>query len=72
MAEATGGTSEPETVQNADHDEQQEPEQMELNLGQIDREASAQFINRTALITYEIKPFKTTEYLPSLIHLALG
>lgn len=36
----------------------------------IDREAIATFINRTALITYEIKPFKTTDYLPSLIKLA--
>lgn len=36
----------------------------------IDREAIATFINRTALITYEIKPFKTTDYLPSLIQLA--
>lgn len=36
----------------------------------IDREAIAAFINRTALITYEIKPFKTTDYLPSLIKLA--
>ena len=30
----------------------------------------ATFINKTALITYEIKPFKTTDYLPSLIKLA--
>lgn len=36
----------------------------------IDREAIATFINKTALITYEIKPFKTTDYLPSLIKLA--
>lgn len=36
----------------------------------IDRETIAAFINRTALITYEIKPFKTTDYLPSLIKLA--
>ena len=26
-------------------------------------------LNITALITYEIKPFKTTDYLPSLIKL---
>lgn len=36
----------------------------------IDREVIATFINKTALITYEIKPFKTTDYLPSLIKLA--
>ena len=36
----------------------------------IDREAVAEFINKTALITYEIKPFKTLDYLPSLIKLA--
>lgn len=36
----------------------------------IDRESIAAFINRTALITYEIKPFKTIDYLPSLIKLA--
>lgn len=36
----------------------------------IDREAIATFINKTALLTYEIKPFKTTDYLPSLIKLA--
>lgn len=35
----------------------------------IDREAIATFVNKTALITYEIKPFKTTDYLPSLIKL---
>lgn len=46
-----------------------EPEQLVLT-GVIDREAIAAFINRTALITYEIKPFKTTDYLPSLIKLA--
>ncbi len=37
----------------------------------IDREEIAAFINRTALITYDIKPFKTTDYLPSLIKLAV-
>ena len=36
----------------------------------IDREAIATFINKTALMTYEIKPFKTTAYMPSLISLA--
>ena len=45
-----------------------EAEQLEFNIG-IDREAIAAFINITALITYEIKPFKTTDYLPSLIKL---
>ena len=48
-----------------------EPEQMQLPFtDNIDREAVAAFINGAALITYEIKPFKTTEYLPSLIKLA--
>lgn len=48
-----------------------EPEQMELVfVEKIDREAIANFINKTALLTYEIKPFKTTDYLPSLIKLA--
>ena len=46
-----------------------EPEQLAFVEG-IDREAIAAFINKTALITYEIKPFKTTDYLPSLIKLA--
>ncbi len=46
-----------------------EPEQLAFT-DSIDREAIAKFINRTALITYEIKPFKTTDYLPSLIKLA--
>lgn len=46
-------------------------EQMTLPLtGTIDREAVARFINETGLITYEIKPFRTTDYLPSLISLA--
>lgn len=45
-------------------------EQIELHLeDKIDREAVAKFINDTALITYDIKPFKTTDYLPSLIKL---
>lgn len=50
-------------------DAKEEPEQLALTMG-IDREAIADFINRAALITYEIKPFKTTDYLPSLIKLA--
>lgn len=46
-------------------------EHMTLPLtGTIDREAVARFINKTGLITYEIKPFRTTDYLPSLISLA--
>lgn len=46
-------------------------DQMTLPLrGTIDREAVARFINETGLITYEIKPFRTTDYLPSLISLA--
>ena len=48
--------------------QEQEPEQLVFTDG-IDREAIAAFINKTALITYEIKPFKTTDYLPSLIKL---
>lgn len=49
----------------------EESEQIELFLpDKINREAVASFINKIALITYEIKPFKTTEYLPSLISLA--
>lgn len=48
-----------------------EYEQMDIPLeDMIDREGIANFINKTALITYEIKPFKTTDYLPSLIKLA--
>lgn len=49
--------------------QESESEQLALALG-IDREAIAKFINEAALITYEIKPFKTTDYLPSLIKLA--
>ena len=45
-------------------------EECELDFGEIDREKIADFINKAALITYEIKPFKTTDYLPSLIKLA--
>lgn len=48
-----------------------EPEQEQLAFtDSIDRESIAAFINKSALITYEIKPFKTTDYLPSLIKLA--
>ena len=48
-----------------------EPEQLGFAFAEkIDRESVAAFINKTALITYEIKPFKTTDYLPSLIKLA--
>ena len=51
--------------------EQPVGEQMTMPFtGIIDREAIANFINDTALITYDIKPFKTTDYLPSLIRLA--
>jgi len=55
----------------ADNSGVQEPEQMEQFVSdKIDREAVAGFINKMAFITYEIKPFKMTEYLPSLISLA--
>lgn len=59
------------TTDGSDATDMPEPEaeQLEFNID-IDREAIAAFINRTALITYEIKPFKTTDYLPSLIKLA--
>lgn len=53
----------------ADDSNTSEPEQLVFT-DSIDRETIAAFINRTALITYEIKPFKTTDYLPSLIKLA--
>ena len=61
---------------NTNHSEQtasEQPvgEQMAMPFtGIIDREAIAKFINDAALITYDIKPFKTTDYLPSLIRLA--
>lgn len=56
---------------DADAPSTPEPEQEQLVFtDSIDREAIAAFINKTALITYEIKPFKTTDYLPSLIKLA--
>ena len=46
-------------------------EQMEMPIpGMIDREAVAKFINEIALITYNIKPFRTTDYLPSMVRLA--
>ena len=45
------------------------PEQRKIIFTEIDRDAVAAFINKTALLTYDIKPFKTTEYLPSLIKL---
>ncbi len=49
----------------------QKPEQGELVFADvINREEIARFINKAALITYNIKPFKTREYLPSLIDLA--
>lgn len=60
--------STPQTVAS-DTSDISEPEQLVFTDG-IDREAIAAFINKTALITYEIKPFKTTDYLPSLIKLA--
>ena len=48
-----------------------EPKQLEFtDIGNINREAIAEFINKAAFITYEIKPFKTMDYLPSLISLA--
>lgn len=62
-----GSSAESETTEN----HEPEYEQMELSLeDKIDREGIADFINKTALITYDIKPFKTTDYLPSLIRLA--
>lgn len=62
----TAPTSQADTVEVVDTPE---PEQLAFT-DSIDREAIAEFINKTALITYEIKPFKTTDYLPSLIKLA--
>lgn len=47
------------------------PKQEQLAFADIiDREEIAAFINKAALITYVIKPFKTTDYLPSLVKLA--
>lgn len=61
-----------DAVQTETNTETDQPEQIAMALGgEIDREAVAKFINDTALITYDIKPFKTTEYLPSLIRLAV-
>ncbi|MCR5730523.1 MAG: DEAD/DEAH box helicase family protein [Ruminococcus sp.] len=61
------------TISHSQNDSnvQDDSEQMEFILsGEIDREAIAAFVNKTALITYEIKPFRNTDYLPSLIKLA--
>lgn len=56
---------------NTANDQEPKPEQLELSFeDKINRVAVADFINKTALLTYEIKPFKTTDYLPSLIRLA--
>ncbi len=65
---STSGTSQPSTTDTSDASES-EQEQLAFTY-EIDREAIAAFINKIALITYEIKPFKTTDYLPSLIKLA--
>ena len=62
----TTSTSQADT---ADVPNTPEPEQLAF-VDLVDREAIAAFINKTALITYEIKPFKTMDYLPSLIKLA--
>ena len=49
----------------------QKPEQEELVFADlINREEVATFVNKSALLTYTVKPFQTTEYLPSLISLA--
>lgn len=49
----------------------QKPEQTQLVFPDtLDRETIAAFINKAALITYVVKPLKTTKYLPSLIKLA--
>ena len=48
-----------------------EAEQVTMPLaGIIDRVAIAKFINDAALKRYEIRPFRTVDYLPSLIRLA--
>lgn len=63
----TAGTS---TDDTQDVVNTQKPEQGQLVFyDSIDREDIAKFINKAALITYVVKPFKTTEYLPSLIKL---
>lgn len=64
----TSGISQSHTADTSTESEP-EPEQLAFTDG-IDREVIAAFINKTALLTYEIKPFKTTDYLPSLIKLA--
>ncbi len=65
------GTSSTSQLTGSDEPNTPEPEQMRIVFtDSINREEIAAFINRTALITYEIKPFKTTDYLPSLIKLA--
>ena len=47
-----------------------EAEQTAMNItGFINREAVADFINQAALKTYDIRPFRTVEYLPSLVRL---
>ena len=72
-APAARNTNQDMTSPQSDSDAPSTPEQEQEQLiftDSIDREAIASFINRTALITYEIKPFKTTDYLPSLIKLA--
>lgn len=69
----TQGTRADETKPGVSSGDATQPvaEQMKIPLmGGIDREAIAKFINTAALITYDIKPFKTAEYLPSLIRLA--
>lgn len=49
----------------------QKPEQGELVFADvINREEIAAFINNNAFITYNVKPFKNTGYLQSLINLA--
>ena len=68
MNDETMGASQPDTTETSTAPEP-EAEQL-VFMHTIDREAVAAFINKTALITYEIKPFKTTDYLPSLIQLA--
>lgn len=60
-----------QTSENVVEEDQTVYEQMELPCAdKINREEVAEFINNTALITYNIKPFKTMDYLPSLIQLA--
>lgn len=72
-------STQPENTQEGDKavptnkadDQEPKSEQLELSFeDKINRVAVADFINKTALLTYEIKPFKTTDYMPSLIRLA--